>query len=154
MTTAVATLPATTLAGGSGNTVRFGIVLDLNGSAVPISSGDIANAKANGVEFTLQNAINLGSIAQFQKWVSDKFSVSLPAAADLPAPLDKVVGTITNMEVTIEKAHIKVPGSADKSGVKFTIEANGAFQPEISLIDGKLGIQGLVFGFSNEPAES
>jgi hypothetical protein len=135
----------------SSASVRFGIILDINGTSVPISSGDLANARANGVEFNLQNPIDLGSIKQFETWVSDKFGVSLPSASDLPPPLDAVVNAITNMEITVEKAHIKVPGTASVNGtVQYTLETNGTFMPEISLIDGKLGIQGLVFGFSNE----
>ena len=142
--------PTTVPPAGAGYKIRFGVVLDVNGSAVPIASDDIANAKANGVEFTLQDPVDLGSLDKFQTWVSGKFGVNLPVAADLPSPLDKVVGVLTGMEVTVEKLHLKVPGSADTSGVQFTIEANGLFQPEVSLIDGVLGIQGLVFGFSNE----
>jgi len=144
------TLPATTTSAS----IRFGIILDVNGTSVPVTSEDLANAKANGVEFTLQNAVTLGSINDFESWVSTQFNVSLPTAADLPPPLDSVVGAITGMIITVEKAHIKVPGSASKDGVGYTLETNGTFQPEIPLIAGKLGIQGMVFGFSNEPAEN
>lgn len=141
--------------GGAGDySIRFGVILDINGNSVPITSGDLANAKAKGVEFTLQNPIDLGSIDKFIAWVGPKFGVNLPTAADLPPPLDKVVGTITGMEITVEKAHVKVPGSGSTDPVAITLEVNGTFTPEISLIDGKLGIEGLVFGFSNEANET
>ncbi len=147
----LAPLAAGTITSGSTASVRFGIILDINGTSVPISSGDLANARANGVEFNLQNPIVLGSIEQFETWVSNKFGVTLPSADDLPSPLNSVVSAITNMQITVEKAHIKVPGTASSDGnVQYTLETNGTFMQEISLIDGKLAIQGLVFGFSNE----
>jgi hypothetical protein len=142
-------------AGDSTYDIRFGIILDVNGNSVPITSGDLKKAKQQGVEFTLQNPVVLGSFDQFESWVSTQFGVTLPSAADLPPPLDKVVGTITGMVITVQKAHVKIPGtdSTNKS-VGVTLEVNGTFQPEISLIEGKLGIEGLVFGFSNEPSEN
>jgi hypothetical protein len=147
--------PRSLAAGDSSYSIRFGIILDINGTSVPITSADLANAKANGVEFTLQNPIDLGSITKFEKWVGDQFGVTLPTADQLPTPLDKVVGAIANMEITVEKAHVKVPGSSTPSqSVAVTLEVNGTFQPETQLIQGKLGIQGMVFGFSNEAGES
>jgi hypothetical protein len=147
--------PSALGAGDSSYSIRFGIILDINGYSVPITSADLANAKTNGVEFTLQNPIDLSTIDKFETWVGDQFGVSLPKATDLPPPLDKVVGVITGMEITVEKAHVKIPGSSTPSqSVALTLEVNGTFQPEISLITGKLGIQGMVFGFSNEAAES
>ena len=141
------------LGGDSTYAIRFGIILDINGKSVPVTSGDLASAKATGVEFLLQDPITLGSIDDFENWVESNFSVSLPKAADLPPPLDKVVGAITGMTITVEKAHVKVPGT-DTPNAKpgITLEVNGTFNPKIELIEGKLGIQGMVFGFSNEPA--
>lgn len=133
--------------------IRFGVILDINGSPVPITSGMLSEAKKKGVEFELQSPIDLGSLDEFREWVNEKFKVSLPASEDLPSPLDKVVGAITGMQITVEKAHVKVPGSeSTEKTVLVLLEVNGTFQPEISLIDGKLGIQGMVFGFSNWPA--
>jgi hypothetical protein len=141
-------------AGTTTTSIRFGIILDVNGTSVPVTSEDVSNALKNGVEFTLQEPITLGSIEDFENWVGPKFGVTLPKASDLPAPLDAVVGAITGMVVTVQKAHIKVPGKGSTDSVAYTLETNGTFQPEISLIQDKLGIQGMVFGFSNEPAES
>ncbi len=135
-------------------TIRFGIILNVNGTSVPVTSEDVSTALTKGVEFTLQNAVSLGSIDLFEDWVSKKFKVDMPKASSLPKPLSDVVGVITGMYVTVEKAHIKVPPSGDSGSVGYTLEVNGTFQPEIPLIPGTLGIQGMVFGFSNEPAES
>ena len=94
--------------------------------------------------------LDLGSIEKFESWISGKFGVTLPQAADLPSPLDKVVGAITGMQITVNTLHVKVPGSASSDPVAYTVSVAGTFQPEISLVDGKLGIEGLVFGVSNE----
>jgi hypothetical protein len=62
--------------------------------------------------------------------------------------------------VTIETFHIKIAGSAGSgaatgagtgSKVQLTVEANATFPDPIDLIPNVLGIQGFVFGFSNEP---
>jgi hypothetical protein len=143
------------LTGDSSYNIRFGIILDINGKPVPVTSGDLGSAKSKGVEFLLQEPLDLGTIEQFQVWVNDKFKVSMPLAGELPTPLNDVVGAITHMEITVEKAHVKVPGSdTPNASVGVTLEVNGTFQPEIVLIQDKLGIQGLVFGFSNEPSET
>jgi hypothetical protein len=149
-------IPAQSLAAGdSSYDIRFGVILDINGSPVPITSGDLKTAKEQGVEFTLQNPVGLGSIDKFETWVGKQFGVTMPTAADLPPPLDKVVGAITSMEITVEKAHVKIPGTkSTDQNVGITLEVNGTFVPEIQLIDGKLGIEGLVFGFSNETSGS
>ena len=135
--------------------VRFGIILDVNGTTVPVTTDDLSNALGTGVDFTLQNPVPLGSITAFATWVDNKFGVSLPAPSALPSPLDKVVGAIENMQITVEKAHIHVPGNGSATSppgpVLYTLEVNGTFAPEISLVDGQLGIEGMVFGFSNEP---
>ena len=134
--------------------VRFGVILDVNGTSVPITADDLSNAKTNGVEFTLPDPIALGNLTEFESWVS-KFGVAFPAKGDLPGLLDTIVGDLTNMNVTVEKAHVKVPGSnTPNASVQVTIEASGTFAPAIDLISGKLGVQGVVFGFSNEDSAS
>jgi hypothetical protein len=141
--------------GGAGDySIRFGVILDVNGKSVPVTSGDLGSAKAKGVEFTLQEPIVLGPIQDFINWVTPKFGVSVPKSSDLPTPLNSVVDAITGMVITVEKAHVKVPGSASKDPVGVTLEVNGTFTPEIVLIQDKLGIQGMVFGFSNEASET
>lgn len=138
-------------AGAGGYKVRFGIILDINGKPVPVTADDLTNAKANGVEFTLQNPVDLSTIDKFETWVGSEFGVTLPTAADLPPPLDKVVGALTGMDITVSKAHVKIPGSSTPNATTaLTLEVNGTFAPEIELITGKLGINGMVFGFSNE----
>jgi hypothetical protein len=78
----------------------------------------------------------------------------MPTSDALPPPLDDVVKAITNMEITVEKAHVKVPGKGSTDSVGVTLEVNGTFTPEIELIKDTLGIEGLVFGFSNESTET
>lgn len=137
--------------------VRFGIILELNGTLVPVTTGDIANAKANGLEFTLQQPVSLPDFNAFSTWISTHFNVTIPAATDLPPPLDTVVGRLEALVVTIETFHIKIAGSATASSdpgsrVQLTVEANATFGGDpVELIPQVLGIQGFIFGFSNEP---
>ncbi|ELX09340.1 hypothetical protein Jab_2c14060 [Janthinobacterium sp. HH01] len=141
----------------SSATACFGVILDVNGSAVPVSTTDISNVKKNGAEFTLQTPIALGSIDKFEKWAQDKFNVSLPTAADFPPPLNTVVGAITGMEITVEYAHIKIPPATTTTpdpAVAYTLQVNGQLPDEISLIPNVLGIAGFVFGVSNETPAS
>lgn len=139
-------LTATTLT--TETKIRFGIMLKINNTDVPITTDDIANAKENGVEFELPSPVTLGSIKDFQDWVQTKFSVSLPKAEDLPKPLDEVVGAMTDIQIAVNKAHIKVPAKAEK--VLYTIETSGTLKSEISLIKDQLGVKGIVFGITNE----
>jgi len=142
---------------GSTSSACFGIILNINGTLVPVSTVDLANAKANGVEFTLQNPVDLGKLDAFRGWVNSTFKVSIPDASALPSPLDTVVGTIVNTEITVEKAHIKVPGSnAQGATTQYTLQVNGALPSTVQLIPGTtlLGVDGFVFGFTNEGTPS
>lgn len=141
-----------TTASGTGATAAFGVILDVNGTAVPVSATDLANLKANGVEFTLQNPVYLGSIDDFEAWVNTQFGVQLPQASDFPGVLQPIVSAITGIKVTVEKAHLKVPGTSAPAGatVQYTLEANGMFASTLPLIPNVLGVSGFVFGFSNE----
>jgi hypothetical protein len=131
-------------------TISFGIILDVNGTQVPIDTGSIGNALKGGVDFQLQQPVDLGSINDFMKWAHDEWGVPVLDPNALPAPLNTVVGDMTGMDVTIEKLHVHVPAPDDKTGVKYTFLANGTLAQPVQLIDGKLAIDGFVFGFSNE----
>ena len=150
---ALATLEA---GDGSSSSACFGVILNINGSLVPVSTADLANAKANGVEFTLQNPVDIGSLNAFKTWVNTTFKVSLPDASSLPSPLDTVVSTIADTEITVQQAHIKVPGSNGPAGVKYTLQVNGKLPSTVQLIPNTtlLGVDGFVFGFTNEGAAS
>ena len=139
----------------STKSVRFGIILDINGTSVAVVSGDISSeGLKTGAELTMQDPIVLGSIDKFEIWVGDNFGVHLPMAKDLPQPLDTVIGKITGMTVTVESAHIKLPGESSADGVGYTLETTGTFDSPIPLIPGALGVESIVFGFSNEAADS
>jgi hypothetical protein len=134
--------------------IKFGVILAIGNPPVPvpITADDIANAKANGVKFTLQQPIVLGSIDSFLAWLKTQFNVSIPAASDLPPPLDKVVGAITGIIVTVETFHLDIPGSSSTAGTLYTVEANGMFPAgkEINVFN-LFTINGFIFGVSNEP---
>ncbi|WP_100448812.1 hypothetical protein [Glycomyces xiaoerkulensis] len=133
--------------------IVFGVVFDLNGTHVPVSTKDIANARANGIEFTLPEAVELGTMNEFETWFSEKFKMSLPKPTDMPPPLDEVLGKLANLKVTVRQFHVKIPGTGSSDKAKlFTISLSGAW-PEnngVELIPGVLSIGGVVFGVSNE----
>jgi hypothetical protein len=131
-------------------TISFGVILDVNGTPVPIDTGNIKNALKGGVDFELQQPVDLGSIDDFMKWANATWGVPVLDPNSLPAPLNTVVGDMTGMDVTIEKLHVHVPAPDDKTGVQYTFLANGSLAQPVQLIDGKLAIDGFVFGFSNE----
>lgn len=132
-------------------TIAFGVILDVNGHPVPVSSDDISKLKTQGVELTLQDPARLGSIDDFRAWVKTQFGVQLPGSTDFPTPLQGIVGAITGMVVTIEKAHLKVPATGSTT---YTLQANGMFQAPLPLIPNVLGVSGFVFGVSNEATDS
>ncbi len=152
----MATAPKSVKKAASGQrttNVVFGVVFDLNGTHVPVSTKDIANAKANGIEFTLPQEVELGTMNDFAKWFSDKFKVTLPKPAEMPPPLDTVLGKLADLKVTVRQFHVKIPGTGSSDTAKlFTINLSGSW-PEnqgIELIPDVLSIEGVVFGVSNE----
>jgi hypothetical protein len=132
----------------------FGVVFDLNGTHVPVSTKDIANAKANGIEFSLpQEGIKLGSMTDFEQWFKKQFNLDLPKKEDLPPPLDSIFGKLSNLQVTVHKLYIKIPGTNTPGAPKlYTVELSAAW-PEgqgIELIPKVLTIEGVVFGATNQ----
>lgn len=79
---------------------------------VPVSTDDIANAKTNGIEFTLPAPVDLGTLDDFAAWFKTQFNIDLPSADQLPAPLDSIMGKLTTLDVAVDQFHIKVPGTA------------------------------------------
>ncbi len=138
--------------------VVFGLVFDLHGTLVPVSTANLEEAKKEGVEFTLPEPVNLGSFEDFSEWFKKQFGVDIPKAEELPEPLGKVLGKLAKLEVTVTQAHIKVPGEPEagkkKAATLFTIELTASWPKSeggIVLIEDVLEIQGAMFGVSNEP---
>jgi len=135
----------------------FGLNFNLHGTMVPVSTDDIANAKTKGIEFTLPEAVNLGTLTDFQAWFQKQFGVNLPLGTDLPSPLGKIMELLTTLDVSVDQFHIKVPGTESEDQNKLYTLAMSAIWPAgqgIPLIPGVLTIDGAVFGVSNEAPKS
>lgn len=134
------------------NQVVFGITFNLNNTLVPISSDDVANIKANGIELALPGPTTIGTIADFISWFNKQFpSVQLPPATSFPPPLDKIFDKITSLVWTVNAAHVKVPPSGSADPTLYTLMITAEWVGEgIPLIPNVLSIQGAVFGVTNE----
>jgi hypothetical protein len=134
------------------NQVVFGITFNLNGTLVPISSDDLANIKANGIELTLPGPTIIGTIADFVAWFNAQFpNVQLPPASDFPPPLNTIFDKIASLVWTVNAAHVKVPPSGSQDSILYTLTVSAAWTGAgIPLIPGVLSIQGGVFGVTNE----
>ncbi|CAD0325934.1 hypothetical protein [Xanthomonas hortorum] len=135
----------------------FGLNFNLHGTMVPVSTDDIANAKTNGIEFTLPAPVDLGTLDDFAAWFKTQFNIDLPGADQLPAPLDSIMSKLTTLDVAVDQFHIKVPGTASPDQSTLYTLAMSAVWPDgqgIPLIPGVLSIEGAVFGASNETPKS
>lgn len=140
--------------------IVFGLVFDLRGTLIPVSTTGLEEAKKEGVELTLPAPVNLGSFEDFSAWFKKQFNVEIPKAAELPEPLAKILTKLESLEVTVTRAHIKIPGEPDtgkeKEATLYTLELSAAWPKSkggIELIPGVLEIQGAMFGVSNEPTK-
>ncbi|HEU5063749.1 MAG TPA: hypothetical protein VFT79_11445 [Solirubrobacterales bacterium] len=138
--------------------IVFGLVFDLRGTLIPVSTTGLEEAKKNGVELTLPAPVNLGSFEDFSAWFKKQFNVEIPKASELPEPLGKILGKLESLEVTVTRAHIKIPpeveGQKEREATLYTLELSAAWPKSkggIELIPGVLEIQGAMFGVSNEP---
>ncbi|MBF9048814.1 hypothetical protein GTA62_04775 [Roseobacter sp. HKCCD9010] len=134
-------------------TFSFGMVFDINGTAVPISTADIAKIKEEGVQFELPKPVVLGSFANLIEWLDTTFGVKFPDTADLPDWLNDIVTAIINMEFSVLVFKLDVPGKKRPNDqVRYALEIAGTFVGEpLTPIPGFdfLGIQGGVFGVTN-----
>ncbi|MGR3493791.1 hypothetical protein [Citreimonas sp.] len=134
-------------------TFSFGMVFEINGTAVPISTADIARIKEEGVQFALPKPVVLGSFANLINWLETTFSVTFPSTDDLPEWLKNIVDAVINMEFTVLVFQLDVPGEKRKDDpVRYALEIAGTFVGEpLAPIPGFdfLKIQGGVFGVTN-----
>jgi hypothetical protein len=130
----------------------FGIVLDVNGTEIPISSDNISNWKKNGLDFSLPQPVHLGSFNDLIEWLSTNFGVTIPSADDLPSPLNDMVNAITSLNFTVEQLAFKIPGTESTETQRtFTLRIAGSWDESKEIIPGLsvLKLKGGVFGVTN-----
>jgi hypothetical protein len=135
----------------------FGLVIDVNGTPVTINSDTIADIKTKGIEMGITEPVELGSFQQMIGYINTTFSVSIPTdPTGLPAPLPAIISKVESLNVTILKAHFKIPGtqSADQNTLYTLVMSVMAPAGGDVVKVGPLGVKGAVIGVTNEPPAS
>lgn len=140
--------------GENGSRFSFGLVFDINGQAVPISSDDIGTIKEKGAKFELPSQVVLGSFSNLIDWLLKTFGVTVPTKTGL-VWFDQIIDQIINMQFTVIAFKLEVPGSeSEEKTTRYALQLSGEFQGEpLKIIPGfsMLGIRGGVFGATNIP---
>ena len=134
--------------------VVFGVVIDVNGTLVPISTDDIQNYQNNGFRFEQKEPVKLGSFQDIIDWLDSNFNVTIPIT-DLPDPIQDMVNAVASFVFTVEQLKIYVPGknANDPDGTQYLLRISGAWDESKTLIPGisVLKLKGGVFGVTNMP---
>jgi hypothetical protein len=140
--TAVGVPPATKLV--------FGVVFDLNGAKVPVSTADVADAITNGFEFTMPKPVDIGTIAQLGTWLNTQFGVPVVDPSTWPDVLKNVWNKAVSLDFGVEELHVKVPPKGSTDPIQFTFGMTGTWGDD-PIVLGPLKIDGIFAGATNEP---
>jgi hypothetical protein len=131
----------------------FGIVFEINGKQVPISTADVADAVKNGFEFTLPGPVDLGTIADLNTWLNTQWGVPVVDPSTWPDVLKNVWNKAVSLDFTVAELHVKVPPKGSSDPVQFTFGMTGTWADPIVLLP-VLKIGGIFAGATNEPKKS
>jgi hypothetical protein len=134
------------------NKLVFGIVVDVNGTEVPISTDDIDGYEDNGFKFELPQPVELGSFQDLFTWLSSNFGVEVPSAANLPDPLDKMVGAVETLVFSVDQLAFQIPGkNQEGKPTTYNLRISGSWDQAKPIIPGLevLKLKGGVFGVTN-----
>ena len=133
----------------------FGIIVEVNGTEVPISTDNIKDYQTKGFDFELPQPIHLGSFKDLFAWLKDNFGVEVPSADNLPSPLNDMVNALTELVFTVEQLAFHIPGkqspATDKRTYKLRMAAAWSEAKEIIPGLKVLKLKGGVFGVTNMP---
>lgn len=139
----------------STNRLVFGIVVDVNGTEIPISTDDIGNYVTNGFNFKLPQPVHLGSFNDLFNWLSENFGVTVPDPKDLPSPLNDMVNAVVTLVFTVDQLAFHIPGTQAPANDKVTynLRISGSWDEAKPIIPGVnvLKLKGGVFGVANMP---
>jgi len=139
----------------STNRLVFGIVVDVNGTEIPISTDDIGNYVTNGFNFKLPQPVHLGSFSDLFNWLSENFGVTVPDPNDLPSPLNDMVKAVVTLVFTVDQLAFHIPGTKAPANDKVTynLRISGSWDQAKPIIPGVnvLKLKGGVFGVANMP---
>ncbi len=142
----------------------LGLVLDVNSTPVTINAGTITAFKTKGIELGITNPVDLGTVSDMITYLNSTFSISIPtgdAVKDLPSPLGDILQKVEGLDVTIVKAHVKLPPTMQPDGTtKIDPPLPNTYTLVMSVLEsgtddvlkiGPLGLKGAVIGVTNEP---
>jgi hypothetical protein len=143
----------------------LGVVLQIGsnpGTQVPINASSLANFKTQGVDMGLTNPIDLGTIDSIIDWINTEFQsvgmqIQLPTKATiatygLPDPLTSVFTAIFGYDVSIQKAHVKIPAStATDQNKYYTLVMSVTASVDTAVKVGPIALVGATIGVTNEP---
>lgn len=134
------------------NKLVFGIVVDVNGTEVPISTDDIGDYVNNGFKFELPQPLELGSFQDLFTWLSSNFGVEVPPATNLPPPLSDMVLAIETLVFSVDQLAFQIPGTNQKGKpTTYNLRISGSWDQSKQIIPGidALKLKGGVFGVTN-----
>jgi hypothetical protein len=150
--------------------VKLGVAFDLNGQAIALQPKEaIDEIKANGLELTLPNPVQLNSVgsgvdsileslsSNYRLNTTDTNLTSIKTKVDdcgIDA-LSKFYDKVTTAELSIEKFHVKIPGSSTTEKVtKYTIGLSATWKKDTTITTttqlSGLTLTGIYFEVSNE----
>lgn len=136
----------------SKNKLVFGIVVDVNGTEVPISTDDIGDYVNNGFKFELPQPVELGSFQDLFDWLKTNFGVEVPPATSLPNPLNDMVGAIETLVFSVDQLAFQIPGkNQEGKPTTYNLRISGSWDQAKPIIPGLevLKLKGGVFGVTN-----
>lgn len=136
----------------SKNKLVFGIVVDVNGTEVPISTDDIGDYVNNGFKFELPQPVELGSFQDLFDWLKNNFGVEVPPATSLPNPLNDMVGAIETLVFSVDQLAFQIPGkNQEGKPTTYNLRISGSWDQAKPIIPGLevLKLKGGVFGVTN-----
>lgn len=136
----------------SSNKLVFGIVVDVNGTEVPISTDDIGDYVNNGFKFELPQPVHLGSFQDLFNWLSTNFGVNIPPASNLPSPLSDMVNAIETLVFSVDQLAFQIPGKNQTGqNTTYNLRISGSWDQAKPIIPGinVLKLKGGVFGVTN-----
>lgn len=130
--------------------VMFGVALTINNKPVLVTTDDVANIREKGIEFTLPDPVELGTINDARHFLQTEYGVSTEFLDQLPGPLKDVANRLTSLDFTVQKLHVKVPpGTAP---TQYTLAMSAMWPNGTGIhVGSSMVIDGVVFGVTNEP---
>lgn len=136
----------------------IGLILSISDKNFTVTSQDISNAATKGATFVLEKQnppLSLGTANDMMNWLTSN-GFTIPAASSLPSPLSDFIAALSNIQLQVASAAVKILGSEEKAAdpnapaVDWGAEFNAIFSKADGTADpkpliGGLNVVGLAF---------